>query len=76
MGTLEISSVVPGNFIKLLELTKRLGISKSEVFRRIHAVPEFPQPIRLGPRCVVYSSAEVDAYMASCIAKRDQQRAA
>jgi predicted DNA-binding transcriptional regulator AlpA len=66
----------PSRFIKLAQMIERLGISKSEAFRRIHTVPGFPQPIRMGARCVVYSSAEVEAYMQDCIAKRDQQRAA
>lgn len=76
MGTPDNPAVIPTRFLKLAEVVLRLGISKSEVFRRIHSVPNFPKPIRMGTRCVVYSSAEVDAYMHDCIAKRDQQRAA
>jgi predicted DNA-binding transcriptional regulator AlpA len=76
MQHLESSSPAPIQFLKLSRVLERLGISKSEFFRRRNSLPGFPQPIRLGPRCVVYSSAELEAYMASCIAMRDQQRAA
>ena len=64
-------AVTPTRFLKLAEVVQRLGISKSEVFRRIHSVPNFPKPIRMGTRCVVYSSEEVESYMRQCIAKRD-----
>lgn len=63
-------------FLKIGELTSRLAISKSEAFRRIHTVPGFPQPIRMGARSVVYSSQELEAYMLACIAKRDARAAA
>jgi predicted DNA-binding transcriptional regulator AlpA len=76
MGTPENPAAEPVRFLKLTEVLSRLGISKSEAFRRIHSVPNFPKPIRMGTRCVVYSSVEVDAYMQDCIAKRDKQRAA
>lgn len=69
-------AAIPTRFLKLAEVVQRLGISKSEVFRRIHSVPNFPKPIRMGTRCVVYSSAEVDAYMHDCIAKRDGREVA
>ena len=61
----------PARFVKLTELISRLGISKSEAFRRIRCVPEFPKPIRMGSRCVVYSSLELDEYMRACIERRD-----
>lgn len=76
MGDFEVFSDAPARFIKMPELLRRLGISKSEAFRRRNSSPGFPQPIHLGRRCVVYSEAELDAYMQGFIAKRDQQRAA
>jgi predicted DNA-binding transcriptional regulator AlpA len=66
----------PIHFWRLSEVTARLGISKSEVHRRIHSVQSFPKPIRMGARCVVYSSVEVDAYMRECIAQRDAKAVA
>ena len=76
MGIPENPAVTPIRFLKLAEVVQQLGISKSEVFRRIHSVPNFPKPIRMGTRCVVYSSAEVDSYMRQCIAKRDAREQA
>ena len=63
------------SFVKITEVVSRLGISKSEAFRRIHTVPGFPQPIRLGARSVVYSSSELARYMQDCIAARDAKAA-
>ncbi|OOG55228.1 hypothetical protein B0E47_10620 [Rhodanobacter sp. B05] len=76
MGHFDIPAAQPIRFLKLPEVLHRLGISRSEFFRRAHTIPNWPLPIRMGLRCVVYSSAEVDAYMQDCVAKRDQQRAA
>jgi len=63
-------------FVKLAELCNRLGISRSEAFRRIHSAPNFPKPIRMGARCVVYSSGEVDDYQNGLIAQRDAKAVA
>lgn len=76
MGKTEITANEPMRFIKLPELLRLLGISKSEAYRRRNSSPGFPQPIHLSKRCTVYLLGEAEAYMASCIAKRDQQRAA
>lgn len=61
----------PLRFVKMAELLSMLGISKTEVFRRIHSVPNFPKPIRIGVRCVVYSSIEVGEYQRALLAQRD-----
>ena len=62
-------------FLKLAEVIAKLGISKSEIHRRVRTVPNFPKPIHMGARCVVYSSVEVDQYMRECMAKRDADAA-
>jgi predicted DNA-binding transcriptional regulator AlpA len=76
MGSKLSNQEAPLRFLKLAEVINRLGISRSEAFRRIHCVPNFPKPIRMGVRCVVYSSAEVSEYQLSLLAQRDAKVAA
>jgi predicted DNA-binding transcriptional regulator AlpA len=71
MSTPSQVAQTPIRFLKLPELIARLGISRSEAFRRIRNTPSFPKPIRMGIRSVVYSSVEVDAYIFERIAQRD-----
>ena len=64
--------------IRRREVETRLGLSRSAIYRRI-ADGTFPKPITLeGGRAVGWLAHEIDAFIAQCVAQRDQraQRAA
>lgn len=56
---------------RLTQVKARTGLSRSEIYRRI-AMGEFPRPIKLSVRASAWSSAEIDAWIASRIAARDR----
>lgn len=51
------------------------GLSRTEVWRRVKS-KTFPAPVRLGSRCTRWSKAEVTAWVAKQLAKRQQTEAA
>jgi prophage regulatory protein len=56
---------------RLPQVRARTGLSRSEVYRRI-STSEFPMPVKIGTRASAWNSAEIDAWIASRIALRDQ----
>ncbi|KGQ20661.1 Excisionase family DNA binding domain-containing protein [Lysobacter dokdonensis DS-58] len=67
----------PVHFLRKREVCARVGLSNSELHRRI-AAGDFPAPIKLGDRCraVGFSSAEIEAWMAARVAARNEGGAA
>ncbi len=57
-------------FIKISEVLAIVGLSKSEVWRRIKE-SRFPAPIKLGERCTRFEEGEVQAWAAARLAERD-----
>ena len=55
---------------RLPRVRERTGLSRSEIYRRIN-VGEFPAPVKIGPRCSAWHSAEIDAWIAERIVARD-----
>ena len=55
---------------RVLEMT---GWSNSTLYNRISA-GLFKPGVKVGPRIVAWPQSEVDAYIQSCIAKRDSQQ--
>jgi prophage regulatory protein len=55
---------------RLPAVLSRIGLSRSEVYRRI-ATGTFPRPIKLGGRAVVWNSVEIDQWLSDRIAERD-----
>ncbi|WP_198169945.1 helix-turn-helix transcriptional regulator [Burkholderia pseudomallei] len=45
-------------------LTDRVGLSKSEIYRRV-AAGRFPQSVKLGPKSVGWLESDVDAWITS-----------
>ena len=43
----------------------RYGFSRWTIMRMVHRDPEFPRPIRLNSRVVLFSPDELDAYFES-----------
>lgn len=54
---------------RLRDVLARIGISRSELYRRL-AAGKFPKPVQLGERAVAWSSAEVDQYIEGLLAGR------
>ncbi|WP_408277441.1 helix-turn-helix transcriptional regulator [Paraburkholderia nemoris] len=50
--------------IRMRALTERVGLSKSEIYRRIQA-GQFAKSISLGPRAVGWLESDIDAWIES-----------
>lgn len=53
-----------GPLLRLPSVAKQIGLSKSEIYRRIKA-GTFPQPLKLGARAVAWPAASVEAWVNS-----------
>ena len=49
---------------RLPEVISLTGLSRSSIYLRI-SVQEFPKPIKISPRMTVWSSEDIDAWIAS-----------
>ncbi len=58
-----MSVIPPGDVLRLPDVKKRTGLSKSEIYRRM-ADGVFPKQHRLSARVAVWLETEVDRYMA------------
>ena len=56
-------------FLDLHEVTRRVGLRKSFIYRHI-ALGAFPAPVRLSSRCSRWNAAEVDQWMRDRLAER------
>lgn len=56
--------------IRLPELTSRIGLSKSQVYKMCRR-GSFPKPMKLGPRASAWVEEEVNQWMLSKIHQRD-----
>lgn len=61
--------------LRLPEVRRRTGISRSELYRRVCA-GTFPRPVKLGERASAWAAHEVDAWIAARVAERDAKGAA
>jgi len=57
-------------FIKMPEVKRRTGLSKTTIYDRI-STGNFPAPVPLGGNSVAWIEAEVDAWQAARVAERD-----
>lgn len=57
--------------LRLREVCRRTGYSRSEIYRRV-AAGDFPRPIKLGDRASAWIEYEVSQWIAARIAARDQ----
>ncbi len=48
-------------FIRMRDLTSKVGLSRSEIYRRVKS-GRFPQPIHLGARAVAWSSDLIEQW--------------
>lgn len=61
---------LPFRLIRRPAVLSRTGWSRGTLHNRVKA-GEFPAPVPTGPRTIAWVEAEVDAYMAACVAERD-----
>ena len=61
-------------FIRLHDLTRRIGVSKATVWRWVKA-GTFPKPTKFGPHTTVWSVNEVDAWTRARLSERDAKAA-
>lgn len=50
------------SFLRIAEVEKRSGLSRSEIYRRIRQ-QRFPPPRKLGRRCSVWPSDAIEAWV-------------
>lgn len=65
----------PLSLLRLREVCRRTGLSRSEIYRRIGAA-SFPAPIKLGERASAWAEHEVTVWIAERVAERDAKAAA
>ena len=61
--------------VRLPEVVRRTGISRSEVYRRI-SLGTFPKPLKLGIHASAFVEAEIVEWIAARIKERDSGGAA
>ena len=50
-------------YLKSKDAWKYLNVSETEFYTKIVKQPDFPKPIRLGKKLVLYKKDELDAFM-------------
>lgn len=65
----------PLNLLRLREVTRRTGKSRSSVYREV-AAGTFPAPVKLGERASAWPEHEITAWCQARIAARDAKAAA
>ena len=62
-------------FLCSRDVAERVGLSKTEIYRRI-AAGTFPQQVPLGTQRVAFVESEIDAWMAQRLKARDAKEGA
>jgi prophage regulatory protein len=57
-------------FLRCRDVVRVTGMSRSQVYRLVD-LDQFPRPIKLSERSVAWSSAEIEKWQRSRMAKRD-----
>lgn len=73
MSAVPLSAEV--RLVRLPEVLRRTGISKSEAYRRI-SLGTFPRPLKLGIHASAFVEAEIAGWIAARIKERDSGEAA
>ncbi|WP_435256679.1 helix-turn-helix transcriptional regulator [Thioclava sp. FR2] len=56
--------------IRLPEVLKRTGFSRSSWYRAMRDDPEFPKPIPLGQRSIGFAESDIDRLIERLLSKR------
>lgn len=67
----EQNEVTPRRLIRLPEVLKRVGLSRARMYGLINA-GRFPKQVRIGLRSVAFIESEIEAWMDSVIAVRNE----
>ncbi|MEE3663205.1 AlpA family transcriptional regulator [Brenneria sp. g21c3] len=67
----EQNEVTPRRLIRLPEVLKRVGLSRARMYGLINA-GLFPKQVRIGLRSVAFIESEIEAWMDSVIAARNE----
>lgn len=67
----EQNEVPPRRLIRLPEVLKRVGLSRARMYGLINA-GRFPKQVRIGLRSVAFIESEIEAWMDSVIAARNE----
>jgi len=65
------NEAVSRRFIRLPEVLKRVGLSRARMYGLINA-GRFPKQVRIGMRSVAFLESEIEAWMDSVIAERNE----
>lgn len=60
--------IAPPRLIRLPEVIARVGLKRSTIYQRM-VEGRFPKGRSLGPRCVVWVEAEIDAWIAQVVGR-------
>ncbi|ALB95425.1 AlpA family transcriptional regulator [Burkholderia pseudomallei] len=52
----------PERLLRFVEVSSRIRLSKSEIYRRISA-GTFPKSVKLGPRAVAWRESDIDGWI-------------
>lgn len=67
----EQNEVTPRRLIRLPEVLKRVGLSRARMYGLINT-GRFPKQVRIGLRSVAFIESEIEAWMDSVIAARNE----
>ncbi|MCH5051778.1 MULTISPECIES: helix-turn-helix transcriptional regulator [Pectobacterium] len=67
----EQNEVAPRRLIRLPEVLKRVGLSRARMYGLINT-GRFPKQVRIGLRSVAFIESEIEAWMDSVIAARNE----
>ncbi len=62
-----------GYMLRLREVIRETGLGGSTIWAKV-ADGTFPKPVRFGARCTRWPAAEIEAWKAALIAKRDEPK--
>ena len=66
-GSEQLALASPLRFIRLPEVRRRTGLSRSTIYRRM-GEGRFPRPCHLGERIIAWVEADIDRWLAETIA--------
>lgn len=58
-----------GNAVRPAKAAEKLAIGLSTLWLKTKSDPDFPKPIKLGPRTTIFFENELDQYLVTCAAK-------
>jgi prophage regulatory protein len=65
-----MSAVAPrSRGLRPAQAAEKLAIGVSTLYLKAKNDPDFPKPVKLGPRTTIFLENELDEYIATCAAK-------